>query len=110
MDGPAGINRRSALKALGALGAGAALAACRPNFGFGHGIPPGRLRRPGDRPFPRLPEGVDVLPEIEHIVVLMMENHSYDSYFGALRRGDGFRFGYDGRPLNANPDGAGNFV
>ena len=29
--------------------------------------------------------GTDLLPEIEHIVVLMMENHSYDNYLGMLR-------------------------
>jgi phospholipase C len=58
-----------------------------------------------------LPEGVDTLPQIEHIVVLMMENHSYDSYLGALKyHGDGFRFGRDGKPLNANPDGNGNLI
>jgi len=39
----------------------------------------------------------------------MMENHSYDSYFGVLDRGDGFRM-RDGRPRAANPDGNGNLV
>ena len=34
--------------------------------------------------------GVDCLGEIKHIVILMMENHSYDNYFGTLERGDGF--------------------
>ncbi len=31
--------------------------------------------------------GTDALPQIEHIVVLMMENHSYDNYLGMLNRG-----------------------
>ena len=31
-----------------------------------------------------------MLPKINHIVVLMMENHSFDNYFGMLGRGDGF--------------------
>jgi phospholipase C len=45
---------------------------------------------PGPRPMPSLPTGTDLLPQIEHIVVLMMENHSYDNYFGMLRgRGEG---------------------
>jgi hypothetical protein len=35
-----------------------------------------------DRPDPNRPEHTDYLPEIEHIVVLMMENHSYDNYLG----------------------------
>ena len=29
--------------------------------------------------------GTDRLPKIQHIVVLMMENHSYDNYFGMLK-------------------------
>ena len=33
------------------------------------------------------------MPQIEHIVVLMMENHSYDDHFGMLKRGDGFKLG-----------------
>src|ERR1700749_4276671 len=46
--------------------------------------------RPGERPRPDLPEGTDLLPQIRHIVVLMMENHSYDNYLGTLKgRGDG---------------------
>jgi phospholipase C len=45
---------------------------------------------PGERPRPDLPEGTDLVPRIKHIVVLMMENHSYDNYLGALSgRGDG---------------------
>jgi phospholipase C len=48
--------------------------------------------------------GTDGLPQIQHIVVLMMENHSYDNYLGMLAgRGDGFTLGSDGRPLGANP-------
>jgi phospholipase C len=46
---------------------------------------------PGQRPRPDLPAGTDLVPQIQHIVVLMMENHSYDNYLGALSgRGDGF--------------------
>ena len=47
------------------------------------------------------------MPGINHIVVLMKENHSYDNYFGMLGRGDGFTLGPDGTPLNSNPDAAG---
>ena len=40
---------------------------------------------------------------MEHVVVVMMENHSFDNYFGMLpRRGlsraDGFRFDRAGHP------------
>ena len=65
------------------------------------------LRAAGDRPDPTKPEGVDTLPQIEHIIVLMMENHSYDNYLGMLGRGDGFTLGPDGKPTNANPDANG---
>jgi len=64
----------------------------------------------GERPFPGRPEGTDTLPQIDHILVLMMENHTYDNYLGMLGRGrgeqlrgDGFTLGSDGRPAAANP-------
>jgi phospholipase C len=56
------------------------------------------------RPRPDLPPGTDLLPQIKHIVVLMMENHSYDNYLGMLTgHGDGFRLGPDGLPTASNP-------
>ncbi len=63
------------------------------------------LRQPGSLPDPRLPAGTDTIPQIEHIVVVMMENHSYDNHLGMLRRpgADGFRLGRDGRPRASNP-------
>ena len=49
-----------------------------------------------------------MLPQIRHVVVVVMENHSFDNYFGLLGRGDGFRLDTAGQPVNANPgpDGA----
>jgi phospholipase C len=61
------------------------------------------LRQPGTLPFPELPAGTDTLPGIEHIVFLMLENHSYDNIFGMLSRGDGFTKDANGQPLNTNP-------
>jgi phospholipase C len=57
------------------------------------------LRQPGSLPYPALPLGTDTIPQIEHIVVVMMENHSYDNRLGTLRRpgADGFTFAR-GRP------------
>jgi phospholipase C len=81
--------------------AGAAMAA--PARGHHYWSPPIAHRRPDSLPFPHRPAGTDTLPEIEHIVVLMMENHSYDNYLGMLGRGDGFTLGHDGRPTNWNP-------
>jgi phospholipase C len=61
------------------------------------------LRHPGSLPFPDRAAGTNTLPGIEHVVVLMLENHSFDNFFGLLGRGDGFTLGADGRPANANP-------
>ena len=67
--------------------------------------------RPVERPIRSLPAGTDLLPQIKHIVVLMMENHSYDNYLGMLSgRGDGFRLGRDGQPEDANPNADGKVI
>jgi phospholipase C len=63
------------------------------------------LRKPGSLPYPKLAPGTDTIPQIKHIVVLMMENHSYDNHLGMLRRtgADGFKLGTDGKPTETNP-------
>ena len=66
--------------------------------------------RPGDRPDPSRPVGTDMLPQIKHIIVLMMENHSFDNYLGTLGRGEGFPLGDDGAPDAENPDSAGTMI
>jgi phospholipase C len=63
----------------------------------------GALRLPDSLPHPRLPAGTDTIPEIDHVVVLMMENHSFDDHFGMLGRGDGFTRLPGGKPINYNP-------
>jgi phospholipase C len=68
------------------------------------------LRPPDSLPDPSLPAGTDTLAQIEHIVVVMMENHSFDNYLGMLGRGDGFTLGPDARPVDANRDGRGNLL
>src|SRR5215469_3714052 len=94
------IGRRGVLKAGLAFGAVAGTGAWR--MAPGKGRP---LRQPGSLPYPQLPAGTDTIPKIEHIVVLMMENHSYDNRLGMLRRrgADGFRLGHHGLPLATNP-------
>jgi phospholipase C len=74
------------------------------------------LRTPGSLPFPKLPAGTDTMPEIEHIVVCMLENHSYDNFFGMLGRapgqtprGDGFVID-DPTPTAVNPYGTPTFT
>ena len=69
-----------------------------------------RLRQPGSLPFPGRPVGSDQVPEIEHIVVVMMENHSFDNVLGMIGRGDGFTVDGHGVPTATNPDGHGDLV
>src|SRR5580704_2479425 len=59
----------------------------------------------GTRPYPRLAVGTDTMPKIEHIVVLMLENHSFDNILGMLGRGDGFSLDAQGLPTATNPYG-----
>jgi phospholipase C len=63
---------------------------------------------PGPLPRAARPAGTDLLPQVRHIVVLMMENHSYDNYLGMLQdRGEGLPLGPDGEPevFNCGTDG-----
>ena len=87
------ISRRGVLKA--GLAAGAVAGTGEWRSAGGPGSP---VRQPGSLPYPALSAGTDTIPQIEHIVVLMMENHSYDNKFGMLRRpgADGFRLGPNG--------------
>ena len=64
----------------------------------------------GSLPNPAVAAGTDQVPEIEHFVVMMMENHSFDNILGLIGRGDGFTVGPDGQPTAKNPDGHGNYV
>ena len=76
------ITRRSLL---GAAAGSAALLATRglPAWARPVAFPAG-LRQPGSLPFPGKPAGTPSMPEIEHIVVLMMENHSFDNLLGMV--------------------------
>ena len=105
------ITRRSLL---GAAAGGAALLAARglPAWARPVALPAG-LRQPGSLPFPGKPAGTPSMPEIEHIVVLMMENHSFDNLLGMVphqvpgrRSVDGLRL-VGGKVVNSNPDSAG---
>ncbi len=111
-----GVSRRSVLS--GAAGA-AALAALSPRVAYA-GTPAARAqaldlaRNVGTRPYPSRPAGSvaakgqpGYMP-FEHIVIVMMENHSFDTYLGMLpKRGqpkaDGFTFDGNDKPLNSNP-------
>src|SRR6267143_233581 len=112
------LPRRTFLIGAGAAAAGLALGGCSSSSNRRASAPsraPARTpstvrRRAGERPDPSRPEGTDTLPGIEHVVVVMMENHSYDNYLGMLGRGAGFTRGHDGKPTNACPDAAGSPV
>ncbi|MBV9424070.1 MAG: hypothetical protein JOZ98_14235 [Solirubrobacterales bacterium] len=108
------VTRRTLLGA--AAGAGAAIAT--------RGLPawarpvPGacRPRKPDSLPFPHLPAGTPSMRHIEHIVVLMMENHSFDNVLGLVPYQAAGRELVDGltrrrgRVVNFNPDANGNRI
>jgi phospholipase C len=97
----AGGAAAAGLLALG--GAGAPRADASRASGQGVWRHPGSLpdkKRPPGTPDPKIP--------IDHVVVVMMENHSFDNYFGMLPRhgqpkADGFRFNRHGRPIDTQP-------
>lgn len=67
------------------------------------------VRVPDSLPDPRRPAGTatEALP-FDHIVVVMMENHSFDNLLGALprsgqRKAHGLKFNHAGVALNSNP-------
>ncbi len=93
---------KSALAAAAVAGTGAWASA--PITAPGAGLA-ATFRPPGSRPYPYLPAGTDTIPQIKHIVVLMMENHSYDNHLGMLGRAgaDGFPLGRNGKPRADNP-------
>jgi phospholipase C len=74
------------------------------------------VRRPDSLPFPHLPAGTPSMPKIEHIVVLIMENHSFDNVLGMLPYQVPGRGGVDGlsrhrgRITNFNRDPQGHKV
>ena len=61
-------------------------------------------RSAGSLPFPAKPQGT-VYPQMpfDHIVVVMMENHSFDNLLGALPGVDGLTFDAQGKATNTNP-------
>jgi phospholipase C len=83
------ISRRQLLARGGAAAAGMAAAGAYgslPAWARQVATTASALRAPGSRPFPHLPVGHPTpgLEEIEHVVVLMMENHSFDNLLGMV--------------------------
>jgi phospholipase C len=109
------ITRRTLLR--GAAGSAALLASAGlPAWARQFTASVAGIRRPDSLPFPHLPAGHASMPQIEHVVVLMMENHSFDNLLGMVpyevtgrHKVDGFtRSG--GRVVNFNPDAQGNRI
>ena len=98
-----GISRRDVLRSAGLLGLGLTVG------GWIRTAEAKAIRAPGTLPYPKLPEGTDTLPQIENVIILMMENHSFDNYFGALNSKVGFPV-KKGVPNSTNPDGNGNLI
>jgi phospholipase C len=68
------------------------------------------MRRPDSLPFPHMRAGTESLPQIKHVVVLMMENHSFDNLLGMVPHRvpgrahvDGFTLAH-GQPVEVNLD------
>jgi phospholipase C len=111
MGGMSAFSRRDLLRYGGALGATVAAGSLLgPLAGLADAT---TVRPPDSLPDPSRPAGtVDEAMPFDHIVVVMMENHSFDNYLGMLpalghRRVDGFTLGADGLPTNANPSPTG---
>jgi phospholipase C len=100
-----GPSRRALLGATLAAGAVAGTGAWRSAAAMAGTSAVRAGRTPGSLPYPELAAGTDTIPEIQHIVVLMMENHSYDNHLGMLGRAgaDGFTLGANGKPTATNP-------
>jgi phospholipase C len=100
--------------AAGLEGPGSAYAATTPTGRAPSGArglgPGGRLLPPDSRPYPHLAAGTDTLPEVDHVVILMMENHSFDDHFGMLGRGDGLTVDAHGTPVNWSPGPDGDTI
>src|SRR5437879_6105885 len=82
--------------------------ACGRSVGFGWPVM-ARACEPDSLPRPGQPAGtVDDAMPFDHIVVVMMENHSFDNLLGGLARSgqpaaDGLTFDSAGRATNTNP-------
>jgi phospholipase C len=97
-----------------ALGAGAATTlalAGVPAWARSRHLRPHR-RRPDELPYPDRPMGEPGIPQIEHLVLVMLENHSTDNVLGMLPMfSRPHRWDFDGLPVNrygvpiaSNPD------
>ena len=110
MGEPQRLSRRALLGGFAgaaALGLGACSSSTETSSATGPSTP-ARPRSapagPGTLPNPGAAAGTDQLPLLSNIVIVMLENHSYDNVLGMQRdRGDGFTLAKDGKPTATNP-------
>jgi phospholipase C len=76
------LTRRTLLR--GAAGGAALVASAGLPAWARPALTAGGLRKPDSLPFPHLRAGTPSMPKIDHIVVLMMENHSFDNLLGMV--------------------------
>jgi phospholipase C len=78
---------------------------------MGTGVVPPPTRQPGSLPFPDRPIGTpDPSMPFDHLIVVMMENHSFDNLLGGMSQTrpdvSGLSFDPSGQPQNFNPAAA----
>ena len=106
-----GLTRRSLLRRGGALAAALAFPAA--GDAAWAAAASAAIRRPDSLPDPHRPAGtVDPAMPFDHLIVVMMENHSFDNLLGALplyghRPADGLTFNAAGTATNSNPGATG---
>jgi phospholipase C len=103
------LTRRALLRYGGTLGAAAASMSSAGALWRAAAAAGAVVRQPDSLPDPRRPAGTatEALP-FDHVVVVMMENHSFDNLLGALAhsgqpRAQGLKFNSRGVALNSNP-------
>jgi phospholipase C len=108
------LGRRGLLKRAGGIGAALTVSSVAgPLLSSAPALAASEVRGPGSLPYPGLPAGtVNTEMPFDHIVVVMMENHSFDNVLGVLPiagqpQADGLTFGSSGNALNSNPGAAG---
>ena len=110
------LTRRSLLRRGGALGAALTIPGLGDLITAPGALAKATTRAPGSLPFPHEAAGtVNAAMPFDHIVVVMMENHSFDNLLGALPRfgqpkADGLSFTRAGVATNANPGVSGGTV
>ncbi|HTZ65285.1 MAG TPA: alkaline phosphatase family protein [Solirubrobacteraceae bacterium] len=103
------LTRRSFLRYGGSVGAAVASMSGSSAFWRTALAAGRRLRAPDSLPNPKVPAGtVDEGLPFDHIVVVMMENHSFDNLLGDLAhsgqpRAHGLKFNRRGEALDSNP-------